>query len=305
MSRDTRNRKPDSTHWSFGCSHSHTSPTRESCLTQTSFYFLFQPSPELPFVFRGWVDFRHKCFLAFCKYDTKGWDLRPGGRQPFGSSLSKRLSSICKFTKHCWYTYKMAAKPPTIPKQLTYKWWLGTSLRCRLHSYTTCTYWWWPKQNRFTPFENVPCKNEQAWELRMEKSAEKWGPGAAEGPQWGVQGQRPQWGVRGGGVPWSWNFLTKIRCKNCIKQPCIFQFLTWLTFFPVEICGSAANSHAWQDRSFRQVRKICLGKSHVKYTLYYRFSQQIWTDLKKWPVGPLNRWKSADWWKNPVSECCP
>ena len=28
------------------------------------------------------------------------------------------------------------------------------------HSYTTCTDWWWPKQNRFTPFENVPCKNK-------------------------------------------------------------------------------------------------------------------------------------------------
>ena len=27
-----------------------------------------------------------------------------------------------------------------------------------------CTEWWWPKQNRFTPFENVPCKNEiEAW----------------------------------------------------------------------------------------------------------------------------------------------
>ena len=35
-----------------------------------------------------------------------------------------------------------------------------TSLRCRLHSYTRSTDWWWPKQNRFTPFENVPCKNE-------------------------------------------------------------------------------------------------------------------------------------------------
>ena len=148
------NRKPDPnlTHWSFGCSHSHTSPTRESCKmliywsvpeawpdtmqshtsptresckTQTSFYFLFQPSPELPFVFHGCVDFRHKCFLAFWKYDTKGWDLRPGGGQPFGSSLSKRLSSICKFGEHCWYAYKMATDLPTIRKRLTCKWRLG------------------------------------------------------------------------------------------------------------------------------------------------------------------------------------
>ena len=103
----------------------HTSPTRESCQTQTSFYFLFQPSPELPFVFHGCVDFRHKCFLAFYKYDTKGWDLRPGGGQPFGSSLSKRLSSICKFGEHCWYAYKMAADLPTIRKRLTCKWRLG------------------------------------------------------------------------------------------------------------------------------------------------------------------------------------
>ena len=50
-SRDTRNRKLDPTHWSFGCSHSHTSPIHESCQTQTSFYFLFQPSPELPICF--------------------------------------------------------------------------------------------------------------------------------------------------------------------------------------------------------------------------------------------------------------
>ena len=38
-SRDTRNRKPDPTHWSSGCSHSHTSPTRESCRKTTSFTF--------------------------------------------------------------------------------------------------------------------------------------------------------------------------------------------------------------------------------------------------------------------------
>ena len=42
-----------------------------------------------------------ECFHAFCKYDTKGWDLRPGGGQPFGSSLSKWLSSICKFAGQC------------------------------------------------------------------------------------------------------------------------------------------------------------------------------------------------------------
>ena len=53
--------------------------------------------------------------------------------------------------------------PPNRPQSLNG--WLAsddwvTSLRCRLHSYTTCTDWWWPKQNRFTPFENVSCKNE-------------------------------------------------------------------------------------------------------------------------------------------------
>ena len=77
------------------------------------------------FVFHGCADFRHKCFLDFCKYDTKGWDLRPGGWLPFGSSLSKRLSSICKFAEHCWYAYKIAANPPTIRKRLTCKWRLG------------------------------------------------------------------------------------------------------------------------------------------------------------------------------------
>ena len=131
-SRDTRNRKPDPTHWSFGCSHSHTSPIRESCQTQTSFYFLFQPSPELPFVFHGCVDFRHKCFLAFCKYDTKGWDLRPGGGQPFGSSLSKRLSSFAS-SRNIVDTH---TKWPPIRLQSLNGWlasddWV-TSLRCRL-----------------------------------------------------------------------------------------------------------------------------------------------------------------------------
>ena len=77
------------------------------------------------FVFHGCGNFRHKCFLAFCKYNTEGRDLWPGGGQPFGSSLSKRLSSVCKFAEHCWYAYKMAAKPPTIPKRLTCKWRMG------------------------------------------------------------------------------------------------------------------------------------------------------------------------------------
>ena len=34
-----------------------------------------------------------------------------------------------------------------------------TSLHCSL-SVKPCTDRWWPKQNRFTPFENMPCKNE-------------------------------------------------------------------------------------------------------------------------------------------------
>ena len=139
LSRDTRNRKPDPIHWSFGCSHSHTSPTRESCQTQTSFYFLFQPSPELSFVFHRCINFWYKCFLAFCKYDTKGWDLRPGGGLPFWSSLSKPLTSICKLAEHCWYAYKMAANPPTIPKRLTCKWRLGyfPSLQTQLNHVLT------------------------------------------------------------------------------------------------------------------------------------------------------------------------
>ena len=41
----------------------------------------------------------------------------------------------------------------------------------------------------------------------MEKSPEKWGPGGL-----------------------SWSFLTEIRHKNCIKQPCIFQFCQFLTW---------------------------------------------------------------------------
>ena len=91
------------------------------------------------FVFHGCADFRHKCFLAFYKYDTKGWDLRPGGGLPFGSSLSKWLSSICKFAEHCWYAYKMAANQPTIPKRLTCKWRLGyfPSLQTRLNHVLT------------------------------------------------------------------------------------------------------------------------------------------------------------------------
>ena len=123
-SRDTRNRKPDPTHWSFGCSHSHTSPIRESCQTQTSFYFLFQPSPELPFVFHGCVDFRHKCSRLLqvrherMRFTTRWW-------AAFRVKSFKAAVIICKFAEHCWYAYKMAANPPTIPKRLTCKWRLG------------------------------------------------------------------------------------------------------------------------------------------------------------------------------------
>ena len=84
-------------------------------------------------VFHGCVDFRQKRFPAFRKYDAKGWDLWPGGGQPFGSSLSKRLSSICKFAEHCWCTH---TKWPPIRLQSLNGWlasddWV-TSLRCRL-----------------------------------------------------------------------------------------------------------------------------------------------------------------------------
>ena len=61
---------------------------------------------------------------------------------------------------------------------------------------------------------SVSCLS-QAWELRMEKSAEKWGSGG-----------RRRLLVRGR----SWSFLTKIRRKNCIKQPCIFQFCQFSTW---------------------------------------------------------------------------
>ena len=46
----------------------------------------------------GYVKSRHKCFLAFCKYNTKGRDLRPAGRQPFGSSLFK--AAVINFQVH-------------------------------------------------------------------------------------------------------------------------------------------------------------------------------------------------------------
>ena len=31
-------------------------------------------------------------------------------------------------------------------------------------------------------------------------------------------------------APWNWSFLTKLRRKNCLKQPCIFQFCQFLTW---------------------------------------------------------------------------
>ena len=62
-------------------------------------------------------------------------------------------------------------------------------------------------------------QHTQAWELRMEKSAEKWEPGGRRRPPVGVQG----------GSPLKLKLLTKIRHKNCIKQPCIFQFCQFLT----------------------------------------------------------------------------
>ena len=40
-------------------------------------------------------------------------------------------------------------------------------------------------------------KGYQAWELRMEKSVEKWGPGGRRRPPVGVQGTTPPVGVRG------------------------------------------------------------------------------------------------------------
>ena len=50
---------------------------------------------------------------------------------------------------------------------------------------------------------------------------------------WKVGGWAPQKalsGGPGGNAPWSWRFSTKIRRKNCIKQPCIFQFCQFLTW---------------------------------------------------------------------------
>ena len=49
----------------------------------------------------------------------------------------------------------------------------------------------------------------------------------AWGLQWGSRGQRPRWGS---GVEAPWNFLTKIRRKNCINQPGIFQFCQFWTW---------------------------------------------------------------------------
>ena len=43
----------------------------------------------------------------------------------------------------------------------------------------------------------------------------------------------PSMGIKNGKVSWkvgAWSFSTKIRRKNCIKQPCIFQFCQFLTW---------------------------------------------------------------------------
>ena len=71
----------------------HTHLQQANLVRQTSFYFLFQPSPELHLFFTDVLISNTSTFFAFCKYTTKGWDLRPGGGQPLGSSLSKALSS--------------------------------------------------------------------------------------------------------------------------------------------------------------------------------------------------------------------
>ena len=110
----------------------------------------------------------------------------------------------------------------------------------------------------------TPNQPSQAWELRMEKSAEKWGSGGCRRPLVGVRGR-------------SWSFLTKIRRKNCIKQPCIFQFLTWcktITFWfeRTVLCfgadtflfqrKSAADSHA----CFFRVLVFSLAVYHLRTT---------------------------------------
>ena len=83
-------------------------------------------------------------------------------------------------------------------------------------------------------------------------------------------------GIKNGKVSWkagAWSFLTKIRRKNCIKQPCIFQFCqfwTWCktitfkfertfyflgwTFFFNGNPRIRANSHAWQSQHVRRKR---------------------------------------------------
>ena len=113
----------------------HTSPTRESCQTQTSFLkiLLSLSAISRTSICFSWMRrFPTQVLSRFCKYNTKRWDLRPGGGQPFGSSLSKRLSSICKFAEHCWYVQKW----PPIRLQSLNGWlasddWV-TSLPCRL-----------------------------------------------------------------------------------------------------------------------------------------------------------------------------
>ena len=130
--RDTRNRKPDPTHWSFGCSHSHTSPTRESCQTQTSFYFLFQPSPELPFVFHGCVDSDTSALLLFASTTRKDeiYD------QVVGSLSGQVFQSGCHQFASSWNIVDTHTKWPPICLQSVNGWlasddWV-TSLRCRL-----------------------------------------------------------------------------------------------------------------------------------------------------------------------------
>ena len=72
-----------------------------------------------------------------------------------------------KFVEHSWCNYKMAAHPPSLQVTIGLLPFFVVSVN---HSNTTCTDWWWPKQNRFTPFENVLYKNEIKARGKLSKS---------------------------------------------------------------------------------------------------------------------------------------
>ena len=80
--------------------------------------------------------------------------------------------------------------------------------------------------------ELLTWKRQETWlqqqpGMGIKNGKVSWKVGAFCGLQWGSRGQCPRWGSGGEAA---WSFLRKIRRKNCIKQPCIFQFCQFLTW---------------------------------------------------------------------------